>query len=90
MRNMLKGLLVLAGGCLTAAVVQGSAWHFYSPPEAVGSIVEDSGQKDLKSAAALWLEQYTEQLEGALWVPPAGRKGDGSASPGRGGGICAD
>ena len=60
MRNMLKGLLALAGGCLTAAVVQGSAWHFYSPPEAVGSIVEDSGQKDLKSAAALWLEQYTE------------------------------
>ena len=56
MRNMLKGLLALAGGCLTAAVVQGSAWHFYSPPEAVGSIVEDSGQKDLKSAAALWLE----------------------------------
>ncbi len=31
MRNMLKGLLALAGGCLTAAVVQGSAWHFYSP-----------------------------------------------------------
>lgn len=70
MRNMLKGLLVLAGGCLTAAVVQGSAWHFYSPPEAVGSIVEDSGQKDLKSAAALWLEQYTEQLEG--WKVPYG------------------